>query len=120
YISGNNGQVAAGTPASAGAAPTGYTIHQATPPGVNVANIFFPIRVAADQRHFNADGSSTLVAAGTVYAAYSDGANLYLIHSLDHGAHWRSPVRVNNPADANLKLNIFPWLATGPTPGSVG
>ncbi len=120
YISGNNGQVATGTPASPGAAPSSYTIHQATPPGVNVANIFFPVRVAADHRQFNADGSYTLVAAGTVYGAYSDGANLYLIHSLDHGAHWSSPVRVNNPADANLKLNIFPWLAAGPTPGSVG
>src|SRR5438874_3419964 len=120
YISGDNGEVAVGTPASPGAAPSSYTIHQATPPGVNVANLFFPIRVAADHRQFNADGSSTLVSAGTVYGTYSDGANLYLIHSLDHGAHWSSPARVNNPADANLKLNIFPWLAAGPTPGSVG
>ena len=66
YISGDNGQVAVGTPASPGAAPSSYTIHQATPPGVNVANLFFPIRVAADHRQFNADGSSTLVSAGTV------------------------------------------------------
>ena len=120
YISGDNGQVAVGTPASPGAAPSSYTIDQATPPGVNVANLFFPIRVAADHRQFNADGSSTLVSAGTVYGTYSDGANLYLIHSLDHGAHWSPPVRVNNPADTNLKLNVFPWLAAGPTPGSVG
>lgn len=120
YISGDNGQVAVGTPASPGAAPSSYTINQATPSGVNVANLFFPIRVAADHRQFNADGSYTLTSAGTVYGVYSDGANLYLIHSLDHGAHWSAPVRVNNPADANLKLNIFPWLAAGPTPGTVG
>src|SRR5207248_1798348 len=63
-------------------------------------------------------GPATLV--GTLYGTYSDGANLYLIHSLDHGAHWSPPVRVNNPADTNLKLNVFPWLAAGPTPGSVG
>jgi len=120
YISGNDGHVAAGTPATPGAAPTSYNIYQATPTGVSVANIFFPIRVAADQRHKNSDGSYTLVAPGTLYGVYSDGANLYLIHSLDHGQHWSNPVRVNNPADSNLKLNIFPWLATGPTPGSVG
>jgi hypothetical protein len=120
YISGNGGQVAVGTPAVAGAAPSSYNIYQATPAGVNVANIFFPIRVGADQRHYNPDGSYQLVAPGTLYGAYSDGANLYLIHSLDHGAHWSPPVRVNNPLDANLKLNVFPWLAAGPTPGSVG
>jgi hypothetical protein len=120
YISGNDGHVAAGTPATPGAAPASYNIYQATPTGVSVANIFFPIRVAAAQRHYNSDGSYTLVAPGTLYGVYSDGANLYLIHSLDHGQHWSNPVRVNNPADANLKLNIFPWLATGPTPGSVG
>src|SRR5207237_1626358 len=57
YISGNNGHVAAGTPATAGTAPTSHNIYQATPPGVNVANLFFPIRVAADHRQFNADGS---------------------------------------------------------------
>jgi hypothetical protein len=120
YISGNDGHVAVGTPATPGAAPASYNTHQATPTGVSVANIFFPIRVAADQRHYNSDGSYTLVAPGTLYGVYSDGANLYLIHSLDHGQHWSNPVRVNNPADSNLKLNIFPWLATGPTPGSVG
>ena len=120
YISGNDGHVAVGIPATPGAAPTSYNIHQATPTGVSVGNLFFPVRVAADQRHKNPDGSYTLVAFGTLYGVYSDGANLYLIHSLDHGQHWSNPVRVNNPADSNLKLNIFPWLATGPTPGSVG
>jgi hypothetical protein len=120
YISSNDGHVAVGTPATPNAAPTSYSIHQATPTGVSVGNLFFPVRVAADQRHKNSDGSYTLVAPGTVYGVYSDGANLYLIHSLDHGQHWSNPVRVNNPADSNLKLNIFPWLATGPTPGSVG
>jgi hypothetical protein len=85
-----------------------------------VGNIFFPIRVAADQRHYNPDGSSTLTAAGAVYGTYSDGTNVFLIHSTDHGQTWSNPVRINNPADSNLHLNLFPWLATGPTPGSVG
>jgi hypothetical protein len=120
YISGNDGHVAVGVPTVAGQAPTSYTIVQATPAGVNVANIFFALRVASDHRKINSDGSYTLTAPGTVYGAYSDGANVYLISSLDRGAHWSSPVRVNNPADPKLKMNIFPWLATGPTPGSVG
>lgn len=120
YISGNNGQVATGTPTAAGLPPTSYNIVQATPAFVNVANIFFPIRVAADQRHYGPDGTFTLVAPGTLYGVYSDSANIYLIHSLDKGQHWSTPVRVNNPADPNLKFNNFPWLATGPTPGSVG
>jgi hypothetical protein len=120
YISGNDGHVAIGTPTAAGLPPTSYTIVKATPNFVNVANIFFPIRVAADQRHYNPDGSFTLVASGTLYGVYSDSANIYLIHSLDKGQHWSTPVRVNNPADPNLKFNNFPWLATGPTPGAVG
>ena len=91
YISGNDGHVAVGIPATPGAAPTSYNIHQATPTGVSVGNLFFPVRVAADQRHKNPDGSYTLVAFGTLYGVYSDGANLYLIHSLDHGQHSSGP-----------------------------
>jgi hypothetical protein len=120
YISGNDGHVAVGVPTIAGQAPSSYSIVQATPAGVSVGNLFFALRVAADHRHNNPDGSYTLTGPGTVYGVYSDGANVYLISSLDRGQHWSSPVRVNNPADSNLKLNIFPWLATGPTPGSVG
>lgn len=120
YISGNDGHVAIGIPAVSGQAPTSYTIVQATPPGVSVGNLFFALRVAADHRQNHPDGTYTLTGPGTVYGVYSDGANVYLISSLDRGQHWSSPVQVNNPADSNLKLNIFPWLATGPTPGSVG
>ncbi len=120
YISGNDGHVAVGVPAVAGQAPTSYSIVQATPNGVSVGNLFFAIRVAADHRTIHPDGSYTLTGPGTVYGVYSDGANVYLISSLDRGQHWSSPVRVNNPSDSKLKLNIFPWLATGPTPGSVG
>jgi hypothetical protein len=120
YISGNDGHVAVGIPTVAGQAPATYSIVQATPNGVSVGNLFFALRVAADHRKINSDGSYTLTGPGTVYGVYSDGANVYLISSLDRGAHWSSPVRVNNPADPKLKLNIFPWLATGPTPGSVG
>lgn len=120
YISGNDGHVAVGIPTVAGQAPATYNIVQATPNGVSVGNLFFALRVAADHRQINSDGTYTLTGPGTVYGVYSDGANVYLISSLDRGAHWSSPVRVNNPADPKLKMNIFPWLATGPTPGSVG
>ena len=41
YITGNDGHVAVGTPATPSAAPTSYNIYQATPTGVSVANIFF-------------------------------------------------------------------------------
>ncbi|MFL6513680.1 MAG: hypothetical protein ACJ8M1_01510 [Chthoniobacterales bacterium] len=119
YVSGNDGHVAHGTPSAPGLPPTAYGVVQATQIS-SVGNIFFPVRVAADQRHFNSDGSYTLTGPGTVYGVYSDGTNVYLIHSLDHGQTWSNPVRVNAPTDPNLHLNLFPWLATGPTPGSVG
>ncbi|MBV9656762.1 MAG: hypothetical protein JO295_01505 [Verrucomicrobia bacterium] len=118
YISGNDGHVATGTPAGAGLPPTSYTTVQATPITA-VGNIFFPIRVAADHRSYN--GSAyTLTANGTVYGVYSDGTNIFLVHSLDKGQHWSSPVQVNDPTNAKLTVNLLPWLATGPTPGTVG
>ena len=116
YISGNDGEVAVGTPTTLLGFPTSYTTHQATPAGVNPANIFFPVRVAADQR--NAAG--TLIAPGTVYGVYSDGQGIFLVNSADKGVTWSAPVQVNDPTDPATKINLLPWLATGPTPGSIG
>lgn len=111
YISSNDGQVAVGDPSLNPAlntpadAPLTYTIHRAVPASIDSANIFFPIRVADDH---------------TVYGTYSDGRNIFLLSSVDHGTTWSAPVQVNDPADPNTKLNLLPWLATGPTAGSVG
>ncbi len=116
YISGNDGSVSTGTPLTPTTFPATYTKTQATPVGTNPANIFFPIRVAGDQR--NAAG--TLVRNGTVYGVYSDGHGIFLVSSADKAQTWSAPVQVNDPTDPATKTNLLPWLATGPTPGSIG
>ena len=104
YVSGSSGNVCAGTPTTPGTAPTRYECHQAATG--NVANIFFPVKVAED-------GTPN----GTVYAAYSDGHDIYLVDSTDKGVTWSQPVKVNHGPDTTTSL--MPWLETGPTPGSV-
>ncbi|MDB6147226.1 MAG: hypothetical protein JWO45_890, partial [Spartobacteria bacterium] len=123
YISGNDGSIAVGEPSknpaplnTPGNAPLSYFITPATRPNSNPGNLFFAMRVAADHK----DGNGNLNGPGTVYGVYSDGQKVLLIHSTDHGVTWSDPVPVSDPADTSLKINIFPWLATGPTPGSVG
>src|SRR5205085_9141290 len=86
-------------------APKTYPVPCAVPIGVDSANIFFPIRVGG---------------GGVVYGTYSDGKNIFLVSSSNHGTSWTAPVQVNNPADPNTKTNLMPWLAAGPKPGSVG
>ena len=112
YISGNDGQIAVGIPSVPGLPPLTYTLSQPIPTTVDPANIFVAMRVANDH--------PTGTAPNTVYMCYSDGTNVFLISSADKGVTWASPVQVNNPADATTKVNLMPWLATGPTPGSVG
>ena len=112
YISGNDGQLAVGVPPVAGLPPLTYTLRQVIPSTVDPANIFVAMRVANDHPLGNQPN--------TVYLCYSDGNNIYLISSGDKGASWTNPVQVNNPADAATRVNLMPWLATGPTPGSVG
>ena len=92
--------------------PVTYTITQPIPVSTDAANIFVAMRVANDH-----PGGGT---PGTVYLCYSDGTNIYVISSSDHGVHFTSPVQVNNPADPATKVNLLPWIATGPTQGSVG
>ena len=105
YISGSSGQVCHGDPPAPGLAPLTYTCVQAATG--EVAHLFFVVKVADD-------GTPN----GTVYVAYSDDHDIYLRHSTDKGVTWSAPVRVSNGAET--KTSVFPWIETGPTPGSVG
>ena len=109
YISGNDGQLAVGIPPAPGLPPLTYTLYQPIPTTVDPANIFVAMRVA-----------NTGTAPNPVYLCYSDGNDIFLISSSDRGATWRAPVKVNNPADLNTRVNLMPWIATGPLPGRVG
>lgn len=112
YISGNDGQIAVGTPPAPGLPPATYTLSQPIPTTIDPANIFVAMRVANDH--------PTGSAPNTVYLCYSDGNDIYLTSSSDKGVTWSAPVQVNNPADPNTQVNLMPWVAAGPLPGSVG
>ena len=112
YASGSTGNVAVGTPPAPGAPPTAadYTIRPAASDPGGVANIFFVGKVADDGTEF-----------GTYYVVYSNGTNIFLKSSKDKAATFSSPVRVDPPSGAHATTaNLFPWMETGPTPGSVG
>jgi hypothetical protein len=109
YVSGSNGQVCVGTPASTLLPPVTYTCTTAASDPNGVAHLFFPVKVADD-------GTPN----GTAYVAYSNDHNIYLVHSTDKGATWSAPVQVNDPSNTNMATNLFPWLETGSKPGSVG
>ena len=68
------------------------TVDNSTQHGV----LFDPVKVGTD---------------GTVYAAWSDGKNIYLAHSSDGGATFSDKVRVND--NTTYKTNLFPWLEAG-------
>lgn len=106
YAGTSQGTVAVGTPASPAVAPTTYTVNQAASDPNGVAHLFFVTKVADD-------GTPN----GTVYVCYSNDTDILLKHSTDKGVTWSDPVRVNNVGTAS---NVFPWMETGPTPGSVG
>ncbi len=112
YISGNDGQIAVGIPPLPGLPPLTYTLSQPIPTTVDPANIFVAMRVAND--HPTGDQPNT------VYLCYSDGTNVFVISSGDKGATWASPVQVNDPSNTQTNINLMPWIATGPTPGSIG
>ena len=63
-------------------------------PGLSFANIFPALAVDPTN--------------GKLYAAFSDGVQLYFSSSSDQGVHW-SPAVVVNTAPANAA--IFPWVA---------
>ncbi|MFN2475093.1 MAG: hypothetical protein ABR526_01965 [Chthoniobacterales bacterium] len=97
----NDGQVAVGKPATPGAAPASYVFHQAATDPFGVGHLFFVGKVADD---------------GTVYAAYSNDQNVFIVHSKDKGNTWSLPARVS---DLPGGVNIFPWMETGSLRGSV-
>lgn len=101
YISGSNGAVAVGIPPAAGLPPVTYTVHNAA--GTGNAHLFFTVKVAAD---------------GTVYVCYSDDHNVFIKYSTDKGNTWSSAVRVSNGTET--QTSVFPWMTTGPIPGTVG
>ena len=106
YAGTSQGTVAVGTPAGPGLPPASYTVNQAATDPNGVAHLFFITKVADD-------GTTN----GTVYVCYSNDHDILLKHSTDKGATWSDPVRVNN---VGTNSNVFPWMETGPTPGSVG
>ena len=109
YASGNSGNIGVGTPATPGAAPAAYVIRPAATDPRGVAHIFFVAKVADD-------GTPN----GTLYALYSNQKEILLKSSIDKGLTWKAPVRVS-PPDGPLASGVvlFPWMETGPTPGSV-
>ena len=107
YISGSTGQVCHSTVTLPNGEAAVYVCTQAATDPNGVAHIFFPVKVADD-------GTPN----GTVYVAYSNDHDIFLVHSTDRGVTWSQPVRVNNGPET--KTSVFPWLETGPTPGSVG
>ncbi|HVF73212.1 MAG TPA: sialidase family protein [Chthoniobacterales bacterium] len=106
YAGTSQGRVAVGTPPSPTLPPISYTTTQAASDPNGVAHLFFVTKVADD-------GTPN----GTVYVCYSNDTDILLKHSTDKGATWSNPVRVNN---VGTPTNVFPWMETGPTPGSVG
>ncbi|CAN5432448.1 hypothetical protein BH20ACI3_BH20ACI3_35880 [soil metagenome] len=107
YISGSTGQVCVGTPPAPGLEPLTYTCNVAASDPGGVANIFFVVKVADD-------GTPN----GTAYVAYSNGNGIFLAHSTNKGATWSQAVRVSDGPET--RTSLFPYLETGPTPGSVG
>lgn len=55
--------------------------------------------------------------AGNLYAAWSDGRNVYMVASSDGGSTWTLPVRVNSGPETATALE--PWIQAG-DPGRVG
>ena len=110
YGSGSSGLVAVGIPSIPGQAPTtaDYTTYQAATDPNGLDHKFFEVKVAED-------GTPN----GTLYVCYSNDTDIWVKHSTDQGKTWADPVKVNG-GNFDSKINIFPWMETGPTPGSIG
>lgn len=118
YVSGSTGQVCVGRPTAPNTAPSSYTCTQVSEENENAANIFFVVKVADDGRKWLNPDTNTQEEVGTAYVAYSNGFKTFLRHSIDGGRTWSNRVRVSD--GQNTRTSLFPWLETGPTPGSVG
>ncbi|MBA3544816.1 MAG: hypothetical protein H0T83_10320 [Chthoniobacterales bacterium] len=107
YIGGSNGVVAVGVPIVPGPPgptslpPATYTVYNVA--GTGNAHLFFTVKVASD---------------GTAYACYSDDHNILVKYSTNKGVTWSAPIRVSDGPETFT--SVFPWLETGPTPGTVG
>ena len=113
YVSGSTGRVCVGKPSSPTVAPSSYTCKQVAEVNENASNIFFVVKVADDGRR-DAAGNEV----GTAYVVYSNGFKTFMRHSVDGGMTWSNRVRVSDGLDT--RTTLFPWIETGPTPGSVG
>lgn len=110
YGATSTGTVIVGTPTTSKGEPTtaDYKVRQAAVDPAGVAHLFFITKIADD-------GTPN----GTLYACYSNDKDILLKSSADKGVTWTDPVKVNSPA-LGTKVNVFPWMETGPTKGSVG
>jgi hypothetical protein len=107
YAGTSQGTVAVGVPPAAGLAPISYSVKNVASDPNGVAHLFFVTKVADD-------GTPD----GTVYVCYSNDSQIFLKHSTDRGVTWSEAVQVNKPG--TTATNVFPWMETGPVPGSVG
>lgn len=103
----SQGTVVVGVPSTPKAEPLTYNVVQAATDPNGVAHLFFVTKIADDG-----------TPKGTIYVCYSNDRDVFLKHSTDEGKTWSPAVRVND--GATTKVNIFPWMETGPTSGSVG
>jgi hypothetical protein len=101
YLAGSNGSVAVGIPPAPGLAPVTYTVHPVA--GTGNAHIFFTVKAARD---------------GTVYVCYSNDHDVFIRYSRDKGTTWSAAIRVSDGPET--KTAVFPWMETGPTPGTIG
>lgn len=118
YVSGSTGRVCVGRPTAPNTAPSSYTCTQVAETTENAANIFFVVKVADDGRKWLNPATNVEENVGTAYVIYSNGFKVFLRHSVDGGRTWSDRVRVSD--GLNTRTALFPWLETGPTPGSVG
>src|SRR5205814_4215694 len=107
YAGTSQGTVAVGVPAGAGLPPATYSVKNAATDPNGVAHLFFVTKVADDG-----------TANGTGYVCYSNDSQILLKHSTNQGQTWSDPVQVNKPGVT--ASNVFPWMETGPLPGTVG
>ncbi|MBI3722080.1 MAG: hypothetical protein HY248_05955, partial [Fimbriimonas ginsengisoli] len=103
YCSGSTGRVAVGLRDPLAGEPVTYTSYQACTDANTVAHLFFVIKCASN---------------GTVYGAYSNDKDVFLIYSRDHGQTWSAPMKIDS--GPQTATSIFPALAVSGNPDTVG
>jgi hypothetical protein len=104
YVSGSTGRVGVGLRNAVAGEPLTYQSYQACTDPNGVAHLFFVIKCASN---------------GTVYGAYSNDKDVFLIYSKDHAQTWSAPMRVNDGPESNI--SVFPAIEVSPTdPDRVG